>query len=61
MGPLLMGVPNHELQLWPSSPSVTSVCCSLLTAQESWTDPSVRGGLQKKKVSFRLEYVLVVF
>lgn len=54
--------------------ATTNCCCghllksdicvlfSFLAAQESWTDASaVRGGLQKKKVSFQLQYVSVVF
>lgn len=57
---LLREVPNHrrnhELLQWP--PSDICVVLSLLAAQESWTDPSAgRGGLQKKKVSFQLQYV----
>lgn len=44
------------------SQSEVCVLSSVLAAQESWSDPSTgRGGLQKKKVSFKLQYVLVVF
>lgn len=63
-GLLLKEVLNCARIVAAASFSQSEVCVlsSVLAAQESWSDPSTgRGGLQKKKVSFQLQCVLVVF